>query len=153
MKRSHSAFTMIELVFVIVILGILAAVAIPKLAATRDDAKISKIAMNIMSGAAEIAEYATSHAAVDDNLSVMSNGISSLVDSGDAVLKDDGSKAEVKMGSVSDCVIVEVASGEQEDNLTVSFGDANGDSKCSHLQSAIDASKYPMKLRGTSVNY
>jgi general secretion pathway protein G len=32
---------MIELIFVIVIIGILAAVAIPKLSATRDDAKIS----------------------------------------------------------------------------------------------------------------
>ncbi|MSN97145.1 prepilin-type N-terminal cleavage/methylation domain-containing protein, partial [Campylobacter sp. FMV-PI01] len=32
-------FTMIELIFVIVILGILAAVAIPRLAATRDDAE------------------------------------------------------------------------------------------------------------------
>ena len=40
MKRS--AFTMIELVFVIVVLGILAAIAIPKLAATRDDAEIAK---------------------------------------------------------------------------------------------------------------
>ena len=39
MKRS--GFTMIELIFVIVILGILASVAIPKLAGTRDDAKIS----------------------------------------------------------------------------------------------------------------
>lgn len=36
------AFTMVELVFVIVILGILAAVAIPKLAVTRDDAVITK---------------------------------------------------------------------------------------------------------------
>lgn len=41
------AFTMVELIFVIVILGILAAVAIPKLAATRDDAKESKICQNI----------------------------------------------------------------------------------------------------------
>ena len=39
---SKKAFTMIELVFVIVVIGILAAVAIPKLAATRDDAQITK---------------------------------------------------------------------------------------------------------------
>ena len=38
MKKSLSAFTIIELVFVIVVLGILAAVAIPRLGATRDDA-------------------------------------------------------------------------------------------------------------------
>jgi len=37
-----NAFTMIELVFVIVVLGILAAVAMPKFAATRTDAQISK---------------------------------------------------------------------------------------------------------------
>lgn len=41
-KTKHAAFTMIELVFVIVVLGILAAVAIPRLAATRDDADIAK---------------------------------------------------------------------------------------------------------------
>ena len=33
-------FTMIELIFVIVIIGILAVIAIPKLSATRDDAKV-----------------------------------------------------------------------------------------------------------------
>jgi len=42
MKNSKNAFTMIELVFVIVVLGILAAIAVPKLAATRDDAQIAK---------------------------------------------------------------------------------------------------------------
>lgn len=36
------AFTMIELVFVIVVLGILTAIAIPRLAATRDDAQVAK---------------------------------------------------------------------------------------------------------------
>jgi general secretion pathway protein G len=39
MKR---AFTMIELIFVIVILGILSSVAISKMAVTRDDAQIAK---------------------------------------------------------------------------------------------------------------
>ncbi len=42
MKNKKSAFTMIELVFVIVVIGILAAVAIPRLAATRDDAQVTK---------------------------------------------------------------------------------------------------------------
>lgn len=40
--KSSPAFTMIELVFVIVVIGILASIAIPRFAATRDDAEISK---------------------------------------------------------------------------------------------------------------
>ena len=40
---------MIELIFVIVVLGILAAIAVPKLAATREDAQISKGAADIAS--------------------------------------------------------------------------------------------------------
>ena len=39
---SKKAFTMIELVFVIVVIGILSAIAIPKFAATRDDALITR---------------------------------------------------------------------------------------------------------------
>ncbi len=36
------AFTMIELIFVIVVIGILAGIAVPRMAATRDDAIVSK---------------------------------------------------------------------------------------------------------------
>ena len=39
---SRSAFTMVELIFVIVVIGILTAIAVPKFAATRDDATITK---------------------------------------------------------------------------------------------------------------
>jgi general secretion pathway protein G len=44
MKNNNfkKAFTMIELIFVIVILGVLSAVAIPKLMATKDDANMVK---------------------------------------------------------------------------------------------------------------
>ncbi len=39
-QTKRNAFTMIELIFVIVVIGILSAVAVPKLAATRDDATV-----------------------------------------------------------------------------------------------------------------
>ena len=48
-KMSKSAFTMIELVFVIVVLGILAGVAVPKLAVTRDDATAAKLRADVAS--------------------------------------------------------------------------------------------------------
>jgi len=47
MIKIKKAFTMVELIFVIVIIGILATVAMPRLGATRDDAKIAKTVSNL----------------------------------------------------------------------------------------------------------
>ena len=50
-------FTMIELIFVIVILGILASVAIPRLAATRTDAEIAATVANLRTLLNDVASY------------------------------------------------------------------------------------------------
>ena len=53
------AFTMIELIFTIVIIAILASVAIVKLSATRDDAKAVKTKMNLAVCLGDISSYYT----------------------------------------------------------------------------------------------
>jgi len=64
---------MIELIFVIVILGILAAIAIPRLAATRDDAEVSKAATNLSTVLSDIGAYYTSQTDFAANISDMTN--------------------------------------------------------------------------------
>ena len=47
--KTQNAFTMLELVFVIVVIGILSAVAIPKFSKSRDDAVIAKAKATVSS--------------------------------------------------------------------------------------------------------
>jgi len=61
--KLKKAFTMIELIFVIVIIGILAAVAIPKLAATRTDAKVVKTVANLKQLLEDSKSYYTANGA------------------------------------------------------------------------------------------
>ena len=60
-------FTMIELIFVIVILGVLASVAIPRLAATRDDAEVAKAATNLTTAVSDITAYYTAKGKFESN--------------------------------------------------------------------------------------
>lgn len=59
-------FTMIELIFVIVIIAILAAIAIPRLAATRDDAEISKAVTNLSTCITDAGAMATAQVTMND---------------------------------------------------------------------------------------
>ena len=63
----RKGFTMIELIFVIVILGVLASVAIPRLAATRDDAEVAKAATNLTTAVSDITAYYTAKGKFENN--------------------------------------------------------------------------------------
>jgi general secretion pathway protein G len=64
---------MIELIFVIVIIGILAAVAIPKLSATRDDAKVSACMQDIATLMTDLSSYYTSQGSFSTTMKDMTN--------------------------------------------------------------------------------
>jgi len=66
-------FTMIELIFVIVIIGILAAVAIPKLAATRDDAQDAKVRSDTATCVSDMITSYTATGTIDSGTQACSN--------------------------------------------------------------------------------
>ena len=90
-------FTMIELIFVIVILGILAAVAVPRLAATRDDAEVTKALANINTVVGDVANFYTSQGKFLDNMANMTNV--KLVTSAGADIDADAAAGDLAAGA------------------------------------------------------
>ncbi|TKX30547.1 prepilin-type N-terminal cleavage/methylation domain-containing protein [Campylobacter estrildidarum] len=66
------AFTILELVFVIIILGILAAIALPKLSSSKDEAELSKSLSNLKTLINDISIYALKNDALN-TINLMSN--------------------------------------------------------------------------------
>lgn len=68
-SQMRAAWTVIELIFILIVIGILAALAIPRLAATRDDAKLSATVSNMAICIKDAnAEYIATHTDYTDTV-------------------------------------------------------------------------------------
>nr|WP_321318878.1 type II secretion system protein [uncultured Campylobacter sp.] len=97
-------FTMIELIFVIVILGILASVAIPRLAATREDAEISAAVANLRTLVSDVSAYYTAKGTFDTNTKW--NEITNIPFQNASNDLKATADANLKIGGVNDCIKV-----------------------------------------------
>ncbi len=162
------AFTMIELIFVIVILGILAAVAIPKLMATRTDAKVSAISQEVSNAVSEIPAYVTSQGKVG-TIYNMSQVAKTLVDQqkaydanlskGNSNAKDDTYTriansidtlyvgAQDDNGDIEPCMILDVNST----TLVVTDSSAGTGAICKGVQARIKEGNYT--IAGSNVKF
>ena len=92
-------FTMIELIFVIVILGVLASVAIPRLAATRDDAEVAKAATNLATAVSDLAAYYTAKGNFDGVSSDFTKVTNALDKNGNLNIKGKPCVSVTKLGN------------------------------------------------------
>jgi len=145
----RSAFTMIELVFVIVILGVLASVAIPKLVVTRDDAEVATGLQRANHLVTSIASYYTSKGAFDSNLSKMTNEM--LMDSSGNLFTGDFKTTPAYFGNkamTKSCLKVEA--DDSNGTLTISAA-SDGSSYCEALIKQSQSLLKVHKFGGSSV--
>lgn len=154
MKIDRQAFTMVELIFVIVIIAILAAVALPRLAATRTDAELSVKAKNIMIAASEIGAYAVAKAQTEKNMEVMSEAVRKMIKFGHGTQPNlNVPTLNVKAGDVGDCAILKIENqGGNVEILKIEFG-SSSDEECSQFRNLIDTSAFPIPLRGSRISF
>ena len=122
----RKGFTMIELIFVIVILGVLASVAIPRLAATRDDAEVAKAATNLTTAVSDITAYYTAKG----NFSGVSTDFTKVTNALDKT-------GNLKVKGNTTCVTIKVPQANQNQQsskveITLTFEDS--DAVCKTLK-------------------
>ena len=147
-------FTMIELIFVIVILGILAAVAIPRLAATRDDAEISKAATNVSTLVNEINGYYQAQAQLPDAIEKITNiPVDGTGTSVDLKVKNKGCITFAVSNATTATPNKNIAVGDPI--LTISNATGNNEVACKGTRDAVKKlmESSPIKLGGSNVKF
>lgn len=146
-------FTMIELIFVIVILGILAAIAIPRLTATRDDAKVTAAKAENKQLLKDLGAYYTSQGDFNTSIDKLTNvsltaqaeatGLNTAFTNGggDLVYKIDD----------DDCVLYSLTSSDG--NVTIASAPLTNSGLCADLFKVLDFNGTSRIFGGTRVKF
>ena len=141
---------MLELIFVIVIIGVLASIAIPKMLATRYDAKVAVMRTDIENAINEIVSYAISQKGMINNICKMSNSLTKLASSNEANCSEENVTTIEIDGA--DCIRFEVIHTATNDDLNVSEINSTND-LCKYLQKEIKPNQYEVRLNGMTVKF
>ena len=112
------AFTLLELIFVIVVLGILASVAIPKLMTTTNSAKVSSLKQDIRTVTNSVQSYYITNGSMDK--------ISDAVMLNSSLWTINDKKIEYFDGNRS-CVNIEITTSGTTDSLVLTIDSTAGD--------------------------
>jgi len=152
MKKRKNAFTLIELIFTIIIVSILSVVSIPKLMSVRDDSYIATKIEYIGSIVQEISTYTVSQNKTESDLSKMSPLLKRLEEQGEATIDINNKSSTIKVGEENNCLTIKLHSNATEETIETSFINSS-DHLCNITQQFIKDKKYSIVLRGQLIKY
>jgi len=154
MKNSKSAFTIIELIFVIVIIGVLASIAIPSLSATRDDAKSAILAKAIQSVKSEIASSILATNKIPTTTEELKNVSNTISDLPQFVIVDNKIVNIIDTDNSSQICKTLVIDDSNISNVRLIIKDGNGTSSiCKGLRELVPDNNIGFTIAGNIVNY
>ncbi len=140
------AFTVLELIFVMIILGILAAIALPKLSSSKDEAELSKALNNLKTMISDISTYALKNSALSST-SLMS-GVDGL-ENVDLSTLNGVREVKFKVANDENCISVLFISLS---NVLI-MGLASNDNTKTLIQNIAQAQNEALKNNSVSQNY
>ncbi len=148
------AFTMIELIFVIVIIGILASVALPRLSATRDDAKVAVLAQAIQSVKIEIASSIVASNKIPTTTSEMKALSNTLNELSNFIVVNNKVINIIDTDDASQICKVLTIDNSNISKIKLVLTDGTGTSAiCKGLQKLISNNNTGITIAGNIVNY